>query len=173
MGDTRRRGRVIWFLMTSRPDLVPMDLKRQGRAEEHIALFPPATPAERATVFEQLRRRLRIPLAPGTNIETLLAAAAPTSPRRHRGILVRASRRMATSGATTVDAALLRELIADFQPPSYPLEIEYQRLIAAFECHESGAAPPSLARLSPAEIGAQLNELRAAMGANTVRRDGG
>ena|SRR3989441_12593083 len=28
MGDTRRRGKVIWFLMTSRPDLVPVDLKR-------------------------------------------------------------------------------------------------------------------------------------------------
>jgi len=41
MGDTRRRGKVIWFLMTSRPDLVPVDLKRQGRAEEHLALFPP------------------------------------------------------------------------------------------------------------------------------------
>src|SRR5205814_138637 len=41
MGDTRRRGKVIWFLMTSRPDLVPVDLKRQGRAEEHLALLPP------------------------------------------------------------------------------------------------------------------------------------
>ena len=46
MGDTRRRGKVIWFLMTSRPDLVPVDLKRQGRAEEHIALFPPSTGEE-------------------------------------------------------------------------------------------------------------------------------
>src|SRR5436189_5748402 len=40
MGDTRRRGKVIWFLMTSRPDLVPVHLKRQGRAEEQLALFP-------------------------------------------------------------------------------------------------------------------------------------
>ena len=58
MGDTRRRGKVIWFLMTSRPDLVPVDLKRQGRAEEHLALFPPGTIAERAKVFDLLRERL-------------------------------------------------------------------------------------------------------------------
>ena len=58
MGDTRRRGKVIWFLMTSRPDLVPVDIKRQGRAEEHIALFPPSTAAERALVFESLRAYL-------------------------------------------------------------------------------------------------------------------
>jgi len=38
MGNTELRGRVIWFLLTCRPDLLPVDLKRQGRAEEHIAL---------------------------------------------------------------------------------------------------------------------------------------
>src|SRR5256886_17138896 len=32
MGDTRRRGQGIWFLMTSRPDLVPVHPKRQGLA---------------------------------------------------------------------------------------------------------------------------------------------
>ena len=41
MGNTELRGKVIWFLLTCRPDLLPVDLKRQGRAEEHIALFYP------------------------------------------------------------------------------------------------------------------------------------
>jgi len=71
---------------------------------------------------------------------------------------------MATSGAQAVDAALLRELIADFQPPAYPLEIEYQRLVAAFECTSRALLPVSLAQMSPAEIGTRLNELRQAMG---------
>ena len=44
MGNTELRGKVIWFLLTCRPDLLPVDLKRQGRAEEHIALFYPDTP---------------------------------------------------------------------------------------------------------------------------------
>ncbi|MCX6636061.1 MAG: ATP-binding protein, partial [Acidobacteria bacterium] len=35
MGNTELRGKVIWFLLTCRPDLLPVDLKRQGRAEEH------------------------------------------------------------------------------------------------------------------------------------------
>ena len=30
MGDTLYRGKLIWMLMTSRPDLLPIDLKRQG-----------------------------------------------------------------------------------------------------------------------------------------------
>ena len=47
MGNTEYRGKIIWFLMTARPDLLPVDLKRQGRAEEHLALFYPQTDAER------------------------------------------------------------------------------------------------------------------------------
>ncbi len=164
MGDTRRRGKVIWFLMTSRPDLVPVDLKRQGRAEEHIALFPPASPAERAAVFAQLQRRLRIPLVPGTDVARLLAAAPPTTSAADlEGILVRASRRMATAGAAALDATLLGELIADFEPPAYPLEIEYQRLIAAFECTSRALLPPDLAATPPAQIAARLAELRGAV----------
>ncbi len=165
MGDTRRRGRVIWFLMTSRPDLVPVDLKRQGRAEEHIALFPPATPEERAAVFGHLQRRLRIPLVPGTDVARLLAAAPVTmSAADIEGILVRASRRMATLRLPALDAELLGALIADFEPPSYPMELEYQRLIAAAECTSRALLPPELAAMRPEEIAARLNEIRAVIG---------
>src|SRR5204862_3709614 len=39
MGDTRYRGKIIWMLLTARPDLLPIDITRQGRAEVHIPLF--------------------------------------------------------------------------------------------------------------------------------------
>ncbi|HEY6208602.1 MAG TPA: AAA family ATPase, partial [Gemmatimonadales bacterium] len=154
MGDTRRRGKVLWFLMTSRPDLVPVDLKRQGRAEEHIALFPPATVEERALVFDALRRRFRIALQPGLEPAGLLAESPDAlSAADLEAILVRASRRMAAAGESALSATLLRELIRDCQPPSYPLELEYQRLIAAFECTSRRLLPPDLAALAPAAIG--------------------
>jgi len=165
MGDTRRRGKVIWFLMTSRPDLVPVDLKRQGRAEEHIALFPPATPEERALVFESLRARLQIPLEQGLQAAALFAEVPhPMSPADIEAVLVRASRRMAIESRPALGADLLRELIADFQPPAYPVEIEYQRLIAAFECTSRRLLPPDLATLPHEAIAQRLAELRAAMG---------
>ena len=165
MGDTRRRGKVIWFLMTSRPDLVPVDLKRQGRAEEHLALFPPATIAERVKVFDLLRERLGIALEPGVDAAALFAESRDAlSAADLEAILVRSSRRMASAGRTTLSAALLRELIRDFQPPSYPLELEYQRLIAAFECTSRQLLPPDLAAVPPEAIGARLAELRAALG---------
>jgi len=165
MGDTRRRGKVIWFLMTSRPDLVPVDLKRQGRAEEHLALFPPGTIEERVKVFELLRERLGIGLEPGVDAAALLGESHDAlSAADLEAILVRGSRRMAAGGQKSLSAALLRELIRDFQPPSYPLELEYQRLIAAFECTSRQLLPPDLATVPPEAIGARLAELRAALG---------
>jgi len=165
MGDTRRRGKVIWFLMTSRPDLVPVDLKRQGRAEEHIALFPPATAEERARVFESLRARLQIPLENGVQAAALFNEVPhPMSPADIEAVLVRASRRMAIEKKPALSAALLRELIGDFQPPAYPVEIEYQRLIAAFECTSRQLLPPDLAAMPHQKIAERLTELRAALG---------
>src|ERR1700689_2847178 len=57
MGNTELRGRVIWFLLTSRPDLLPVDLKRQGRAEEHIALFYPETEEERLAMLRAMQKK--------------------------------------------------------------------------------------------------------------------
>src|SRR6266571_2854813 len=57
MGNTDLRGKVIWFLLTCRPDLLPVDLKRQGRAEEHIALFYPETPEERLALLRAMQRK--------------------------------------------------------------------------------------------------------------------
>ncbi len=63
MGDTRYRGHILWFLLTCRPDLLPIDLKRQGRAEVHIPLFYPETPDERRTMLSILARKCRVKLA--------------------------------------------------------------------------------------------------------------
>ena len=48
MSDTANRGKIIWVFATSRPDLLEVDLKRQGRLDVHIPLFPPTDEAEPA-----------------------------------------------------------------------------------------------------------------------------
>src|SRR6185369_2523542 len=97
MGETKYRGRILWFLITSRPDLIPIDLKRQGRAEEHLALFYPATNEEYESLFRILLRKLKAtssltrltdvvdPLAKqlsGADLEALLSRALLRSPER-------------------------------------------------------------------------------------------
>ena len=43
MSNTANRGKIIWVFATSRPDLLEVDLKRQGRLDVHIPLFRRAT----------------------------------------------------------------------------------------------------------------------------------
>src|SRR4030095_9891418 len=60
MGNTEYRGKIIWFLLTCRPDLLPIDLKRQGRAEEHLGLFYPQTDAERDELFRVISKKTKV-----------------------------------------------------------------------------------------------------------------
>src|SRR5208337_5562175 len=62
MGNTEYRGKIIWFLLTCRPDLLPIDLKRQGRAEEHVALFYPQSDAERDELYKVVAKKLKMTL---------------------------------------------------------------------------------------------------------------
>ena len=64
MSDTKNRGKIIWIFATSRPDLVEVDLKRQGRLDVHIPLFPPGDAAGRATLFGAMARKLKLPIKP-------------------------------------------------------------------------------------------------------------
>ena len=88
MGNTQYRGKIIWMLLTSRPDLWPIDLKRQGRAEVHIPLFYPQDKTEISTMFASMARKNKINLKPelvpdlpsdgrltGADIESIVLAA--------------------------------------------------------------------------------------------------
>ena len=59
MADTANRGRVLWLLATSRPDLIEVDLKRPGRIDVKVPLLPTSTPAESAALIGVARETLR------------------------------------------------------------------------------------------------------------------
>lgn len=52
IGDSSLRGREIWIAMTSRPDLMAIDMKRQGRFGLCIPLFPSKDDEELKEMFE-------------------------------------------------------------------------------------------------------------------------
>ncbi|MCZ7640450.1 MAG: ATP-binding protein [Verrucomicrobia bacterium] len=56
MSNRDNRGRLVWILATSRPDLVEVDLKRPGRVDLKIPLFPTTTPQEGAELLAALGR---------------------------------------------------------------------------------------------------------------------
>ncbi len=139
MGDTRYRGRIVWMLMTSRPDLLPIDLKRQGRAEVHIPLFYPQDEAEVREMFAVMSRKNKVPLPP----EAIPAVKA----ERHlsgsdiESIVITAWRRVLSAGRGTVGKEDLEEALADFIPSAQGLEKEMQELSAVLECTQLNFLP--------------------------------
>lgn len=164
MGNTENRGKVIWFLLTCRPDLLPVDLKRQGRAEEHLALFYPDTDEDRMAMLRAMMKKTGVSLASPEVEKLFLEKAGTMSGADIEAILVRASMKSALEKETSVDAADLTHVLEDFIPPSYPNEIEMQTLIAVSECTRRSLLPEKYRQMPRAEIAERLAELKLLVG---------
>jgi AAA+ superfamily predicted ATPase len=142
MGDTQYRGRIIWMLLTARPDLLPIDLKRQGRAEVHIPLFYPTDEREIRQMFVILAKKLGSRVA----LEDV-----PSIPQRGHlsgadieGMVGRAWRASLLAGADHITREALADVVAQFMPSTQGLEGELQETAAILECTDRQFLPPSI-----------------------------
>jgi hypothetical protein len=159
MSDTQNRGRIIWVFATSRPDLLEVDLKRQGRLDVHIPLFPPETPQEREALLLAIARKLKFPLTAGdlppfTDNVTL-------GGNELEGVLVRALRLHELSDEPR---PAIRELLAgvltEVRPSPYTRKLEYMDLVAVKECTDARFLPPRFRELTPEELETRIDALR-------------
>ncbi|HKV77763.1 MAG TPA: AAA family ATPase [Candidatus Sulfotelmatobacter sp.] len=162
MGNTEYRGKVIWFLLTCRPDLLPVDLKRQGRAEEHIALFYPDTPEERLALLRAMQRKIGMKPFPEDIEKLFLNQAGGLSGADIEAVLVRSHMRSSLQNKAVVDAEDLEAALEDFIPPYYPTEIDLQNMVAVLECTSKSLLPKQYRDLERAELIRRTNELLAA-----------
>ena len=165
MSDTKNRGKIIWIFATSRPDLLEVDLKRQGRLDVHIPLFPPGTPAARKDLFAAMARKLKLPIDP---------QALPALPDNDQlggnemeGILVRALRVHASqpegaAGRTLPD--VISEVVSDMRPSAHTERLELMDLLAVKECTDTRFLPERFRKLPAAEVNARIARLKAALG---------
>jgi AAA+ superfamily predicted ATPase len=142
MGDTAYRGKILWMLLTARPDNLPVDLKRQGRAEVHIPLFYPVSQAELKTMLMVLAKKTGTSLA-----EPDLPAEIPhegnLSGADIEGIIGRAYRSSLLAGSRTITRDALSAALAGFMPSTQTLEREAQELAAIIECTDVEFLPTS------------------------------
>jgi SpoVK/Ycf46/Vps4 family AAA+-type ATPase len=163
MGDTRYRGKLIWMLLTSRPDLLPIDLKRQGRAEVHLPLFAPADDAEIHFMIKAMARKNKTSLAEGA-LPTHLAGKG-FSGADIESIVLAAKRRALTHGREEVAPDDLVGALNDFIPSAQGLEKEKQELAAVLECTSMSFLPePWRSRVAPLDGRAKLQERMAVIG---------
>lgn len=158
MGDTSYRGKLIWFLLTCRPDLIPVDLKRQGRCEVHIPLFYPESDEERRALVTALSRKVDAALKEESIVA--LGERKGLSGADIEGLLVRAKRRAAVDGRKRVRHEDLVEELAAFVPPRYGPEVEYQIKTAITECTDERFLPERYRKLDRGQLAHELQLLK-------------
>ncbi len=164
MSDPAHRGRVIFFLVTARPDLMPVDLKRQGRAEEHLSLFYPHTRADREELLRVMMRRTGVDLPIEAVPPELLEGERTYSGADMEAVLTRAAFRAAGSNDGTVTPDILQETVNDFIPPTYPTEVELQQLAAVLECTSRDLLPERFRSMKRSEVVERLEQLKRMVG---------
>ena len=169
MGNTEYRGKIIWFLITCRPDLLPIDLKRQGRAEEHLALFYPETNEEKEDLFNTLIKKLKIKVQQDISISDLLKKYKfDSSGADLEAILIRAKFTATMNNHVIITRDDLEETIRDFVPPAYPHEIDLQNLVAVVECTSREMVPKKFQNLDRSKLVSQIRELKMLLGEISV-----
>jgi AAA+ superfamily predicted ATPase len=139
MGDTRYRGKLIWMLLTSRPDLLPIDLKRQGRAEVHLPLFSPSDDGEIEFMIKVMARKNKVSLEAGAVPAGL--AGRELSGADIESIVLSAKRLALTQGRDGLTRQDLEGALNDFIPSAQGLEKEKQELAAVLECTSMSFLP--------------------------------
>ena len=159
MSDTRNRGRIVWVFATSRPDLLEVDLKRQGRLDVHMPLFPPQTTDEMRGLLLSIAKKLRLPLN-DADIPPLPEGLV-LGGNEVEGILVRALR---LYELVAEPRPPLREIVGtvlkEVRPNAHTRKLEYMDLIAVKECTDSRFLPPAYRDLTPEELEGRIETAR-------------
>lgn len=166
MGDTSNRGKILWFLITNRPDLLAIDLKRQGRAEKHIPLFPPETEEDYEDLFDVFCKKLELSAQfsdlfgnPPQGAGLTLPDVARLNGADLEALLVRAKGIALLAGNQAMSPDDFRAVLEDYQSPVYPQQIEYQILQAVLES-TSRSLIPECWRLAPDVLAHRIADLK-------------
>jgi hypothetical protein len=159
MSDTRNRGKIVWVFATSRPDLLEVDLKRQGRLDVHIPLFGPQSGKEMCDLLRCVAKKLKFPLAeadlPDIPDNCLLGG------HEVEGVLVRALRTYELSPEPRPALRqILSETIQQVRPSAHTRKLEYMDLVAVKECTDVRFLTEKYRSLSPEEVEQRIDELR-------------
>jgi len=164
MGNTEYRGKIIWFLITCRPDLIPIDIKRQGRAEEHLALFYPETSKDREDLFKTLVKKNDLDIRNFSVSDLFKRYTHEYSGADLEAVLFRAKLLAAMDDRVFVKREDMEEAMTDFMPADHPYDIELQNLVAVLECTSKEMIPARFKGLQPSKIVSKIQELKAILG---------
>jgi len=139
MSKADNRGKLVWVLASSRPDLIEVDLKRPGRVDVKIPIFPSTTPEESFALIRALSKRRGIQLtdedfkAIREKIPTLLTPGAAEV------LAVKIYRNSKTEKISPREA--LSHALTGYQSPVPPDVMQFQIALAAKEATDGEFVP--------------------------------
>jgi SpoVK/Ycf46/Vps4 family AAA+-type ATPase len=162
IGDSTLRGRELWVAMTSRPDLLSIDMKRQGRFGLCIPLFPAQGPDDVLDLFNTVARVKNLPLT-----EPILAyirenlGDRPLTGSDVESILTRAKERAVLAKRDAdVQRGDLEEAVTSFIDPLDPELLALQELAAVLACSDRRYLPTRYATAERAPMQEEFARLR-------------
>jgi SpoVK/Ycf46/Vps4 family AAA+-type ATPase len=146
MSDTDNRGRIIWILASSRPDLIEMDLKRPGRIDVKVPLLPTTTAEESTALIGAMAKRFDMVFSTEQLQQLRQIAPVLLTPGAAEALVVKVYRQAHTQKLESF--AALQACLKDYQNPVAADVLEFQMRIAIREATDLAFVPPALRHLS-------------------------
>lgn len=166
MSDTENRGRVLFVLMTNRPDKLDIDIKRAGRLDRKIPFLYPQTAPEVANIFKaQLKKHKVKHSIEFPRDEYLVEKIVGYSNADIEAVVMLANdyalQRDAESPVTVED---VQQASKDYLPSRDDKMLQLMELLAVFEASNRRMLPAKYAEMPVDELQARLDLLKLEVG---------
>jgi transitional endoplasmic reticulum ATPase len=162
MGATENRGRVLFILMTNRPDKLDVDIKRAGRLDRKIPFLYAQTIEEAEPILRAQFRKAKVTFE-GELEPALVSSVLGYSNADLEAIVLLAADYAAhdRGGDSALVPSDLSRAIADYLPSRDVKMIEYMELLAVFEASNRRMLPAKYAHMPVDELQVRLALLKA------------
>jgi AAA+ superfamily predicted ATPase len=162
IGDSSLRGRELWVAMTSRPDLLAIDMKRQGRFGLCVPLFAAQGPDDVAELFSVIAKVKKIAFSElmSAYVRTHLGER-PLTGSDVESIIVRTKERAVLANRDAdVQLADLEEAVNSFIDPLDADLLALQEFAAVLACSDRRYLPPKYQNFDRSEMAQKFSELK-------------
>ena len=160
MSDTSNRGRILFLVMTNRPDKLDVDLKRAGRLDRKIPFLYSQTPEEVEQVARAVIRKNKV--RTDADLPSIRAGFSQKlvgySNADVEAVVLMANDDAAreAGGGDHRRGAALRTRRGDYFPSRDVELLEYMELLAVFEASSRRLLPAKYASMTPEELDLRL-----------------
>lgn len=165
MSDTSNRGRILFLVMTNRPDKLDVDLKRAGRLDRKIPFLYAQTAEEVENIARALIRKNRVQtdVDPASIRDSFSTKLIGYSNADIEAVILMANDDAARD-EVPVSAQHFARAATDYFPSRDAELLEYMELLAVFEASSRRLLPPKYADMTSEQLDERLRLMRAVVG---------